>query len=151
MLLNHYLRIIEAWAYKWRMSFNLYPMEQAVENIFSRKHATLNHPAIYVNDTQVTRSNEHKYLSIVLDSKLSFFCYIQSAISEARQSVRMSNFMFRYVPRKELNTLYKLYVHPHVDYDDVIYQIPLKKCDLTSSINLNHHKVKLESLQYSAE
>ena len=66
ILLNHDLRIIEARAYKWGMSFNPDPMRQAIEVIFSRKGTTVNHPAIYFNDTQVIRTNEHKHSSLVI-------------------------------------------------------------------------------------
>ena len=37
-----------------------------------------------------------------------------------------------------------------MDYSDVIYHIPPKKCDLTNSFTLNHHMENLESLQCSA-
>ena len=112
ILLNHDLRIIEAWAYKWRMSFNPDPMKQAIEVIFSRKRTTVYH----------------------LGSTALFSCHIPSAISKARQGVEMLSFMSRYLPRKTLNELHKLYVRSHVDYGDVIYHIPPKKCDLTSSL-----------------
>ena len=150
ILLNHDLRIIEAWSYKWIMSYNTDPMKQAIEVIFSRNPTTVNHPAIYFNDTQVTRANEHKHLSIILDSKLSFSRHIESAISKPRQGVGMLRFISRYLPRKTLNELYKLYVRSYVDYGDVIYHIPPKKCDLINSFILNHHMEILESLQYSA-
>ena len=113
ILLNDGITILEAWTYKWRMSFNPDPMKQAIEVIFSRKHTTVNQPAIYFNDTHVTRANEHKRLGIILDSKLSFSRHIQSVNSKARQGVGMLRFMSRYLPRKTLNELYKLYVHSH--------------------------------------
>ena len=62
----------------------------------------------------------------------------------------MLRFMSRYLPRKTLNELYKLYVRPHLDYGDVIYYIPSKKCDFTNSYTLNKYMEKLESVQYSA-
>ena len=62
----------------------------------------------------------------------------------------MLYFMSRYLPRKTLNELQKLYVRSYVDYGDVIYNIPSKKCDLTNSFTSRNHMEKLESLQYSA-
>ena len=32
--------------------------------------------------------------------------------------------LYRYIPRKTLEELYKLYVRPHIEYGDVIYHIP---------------------------
>ena len=125
-------------------------MKQAFEVIFSKKPTTVNHPPINFNNTQVTRANQHKHIGITLDSKLSFSCHIQSAISKARQGVGMLRFISRYLPRKTLNEFYKPYVRSHIDHGDVIYHIPPKKCEPANSFILNHHMEKLESLQYSA-
>ena len=132
------------------MSFNPDPMKQAVEVVFSKIRNTVNHPRIFFNDKQVVTVNEHKHLGIILDSKLTFSSHFQSIISKTRQGVGMLRFMSRYLPRKTLDELYKLYVRPHLDYGDVIYHIPSTKCDLSYSFVLNNFMEKLESVQYSA-
>ena len=50
--------------------------------------------------------------------------------------------------RKTLNMLYKLYVRPHLDYGDVIYQLSCKEVSSNSRGNILMQK--LESVQYSA-
>ena len=40
--------------------------------------------------------------------------------------------------------------YEHLDYGDVIYHIPSKKCDFTNSYTLKNYMEKLESVQYSA-
>ena len=62
----------------------------------------------------------------------------------------MIKFLSKYLPRNTLTELYKLYVRPHLDYGDVIYHIPPKKCDFSQDTSLNNHMEKLESVQYSA-
>ena len=62
----------------------------------------------------------------------------------------MLRFMSRYLPWKTLNEPHKLYVRPHLDYGDVIYHIPSKKCDFANSYTLNNYMEKLESVQCSA-
>ena len=71
-------------------------------------------------------------------------------VNDCRQGVGMLRFMSRYLPRKTLNEIYKLYVRPHLDYGDVIYHIPPKKCDFTNNYTLNNYMERLESVQYSA-
>ena len=59
------------------MSFYLDPRKQAVELIFSRKNVQTEHLVILFNDLPVMKVEEHKHLSIILDSKLKFSAHIQ--------------------------------------------------------------------------
>ena len=79
--MNHDLVLIKQWAYQWRMSFNLDPLKQAVELIFSRKRNKIDHPLILFNNTPMKRVDEDKHLGLFLDSKLSFSAQIKVAIS----------------------------------------------------------------------
>ncbi len=117
---------------------------------FSRKKVSADHPPVLFNDIPVIRMNEHKHLGIILDSKLSFATHIQSAIQKCRRGIGMIKFLSKYLPRHTLIELYKLYVRPHLDYGDVIYHIPPKKCEFSQDTSLNNHMEKLESVQYSA-
>ena len=94
--------------------------------------------------------DEHKHLGIILDATLSFSAHIKAAISKTRKSIGMLRFLSGYLPRHTLDKLYKLYVRPHLDYDDVIYHIPPKVCDFTGGTTLSNLMEKLESVQYSA-
>ena len=49
-----------------------------------------------------------------------------------------------------LNSLYKLYFRPHLDYGDVIYHIRQKVCDFSNEILLHRQMERIESVQYSA-
>lgn len=62
----------------------------------------------------------------------------------------MINFLSKYLPRKTLIELYKLYVRPHLDYGDVIYHFSLNKCKFSQNTSLDNQMEKLESDQYSA-
>ena len=148
--MNHDLDLISQWAYAWRMSFNPDPQKQAVELTFSRKKIEIDHPAILFNNIPVKKVSEHKHLGIILDSKLSFSAHIKSAISKTRKGIGLLKYLSKYLPRHTLNELYKLYVRPHLDYGDVIYQIPEKVCDFSQYIILPNLMEKLESVQYSA-
>ena len=64
---------------------------------------------------------EHRHLGIILDSKLTFLCYIKEAIVKARRGIGIIRFLSKYVARDVLDQIYKLYVRPHLDYGDIIY------------------------------
>ena len=148
--MNHDLRLINQWAYDWRMSRNPDPQKQAVELLFSRKRDDGDHPALCFNDVPVAKVNEHKHLGIILDTRLSFSSHVKSIISKTRKGIGMLKHLSNYLPRKTLDQLYRLYVRPHLDYEDVIYHIPAKICDVSHNITLPKLMDKLESVQYSA-
>ena len=70
--LNHDLKLINKWAFQWKMSFNPDPTKPAEEIIFSHKRDPLVHPPLFFNDIEMKQVNEHKHLGLTLDSKLTF-------------------------------------------------------------------------------
>ena len=113
-------------------------------------YAVLLYGHITFNNQTVMKADEHKHIGIVFDNRLSFSSHVQSAINKARRGVGMLRFLSDYLSRKTLNTLYKLYVRPHLDYGDVIYHIPQKVCDFSLEILLHRQMERIESVQYSA-
>ena len=97
---------------------------------------------------QVTKFDKYKYLGFVLDSKLSLLSHINAAISKLRKALGFLKFVFKYFSREILNSLYKLYIRPHLDNGDVFYHIPNKEDSL--HCHGNFLMQKLESVQYSA-
>ena len=83
--MNHDLDLIRLWAQNWRMSFNPDPRKQAVELIFSRKSVKTDRPVILFNDLPVMKVDKHKYLGIILDSKLSFSAHIHATITKSEK------------------------------------------------------------------
>ena len=140
--MNHELKLIKQWAHQWRMSFNPDPQKQAVEIIFSRKRNNIDHPVILFNRIPVETVDEHKYLGLFLDSKLSFATHIKAAISKSRKSIGLLKYLSKYLLRHTLNELYKLYVRPH--------HIPAKVCEFIGNKTLPNLLEKLESVHYFA-
>ena len=106
--MNYDLMSIRHWAHDWKMSFNPDPQKQAVELIFSRKRIEIDHPVITFNNIPVRKVSEHKYLGIILDSKLSFSAHIKSAISKTRKGIGLLKYLSKYLPMQTLSELYKL-------------------------------------------
>ena len=70
--LNKDLKIINNWAFQWKMNFNPDPTKQAHEVIFSRKTKEIYHPPLVFNNTNVSQSSSQKHLGVILDFKLKF-------------------------------------------------------------------------------
>ena len=117
--LNHNLNICE-WSFK--MSFNPDLNKQAVEVIFSHKTGQQNIHKIYFNNVELKRVPEQKHLGLILDLKLSFVRHINEKISIAHQGIsEVPCTLFV----KTLDQIYKMYVRPHLDFCDLIYDIPV--------------------------
>ena len=67
----------------------------------------VDHPVILFNDVPVSTLDQHKYLGITLDSKLSFSAHIQAAIAKSRKAIGMLKFMSKYMPRSTLSVTQK--------------------------------------------
>ena len=57
-----------------------------------------------------------------LGSELDFQSHIKEAIGKARRGIGMIRYLSRYVSRKVLGQVSKLFVRPHLDYGDIIYR-----------------------------
>ena len=91
--LNHDLRLIQQWAYQWKMEFNPDPSKQATEVVFSCKKSSPNHPQLVFNGTIVEKVNSHKHLGLILDSRLSFEKHINEKIIKAKKNVGVLKYL----------------------------------------------------------
>ena len=79
----------------------------AQEVLFSRRKKTQNHPTLSLNNIQVERTSSQKHL---LDEKLNFKQYIESAIAKVNKSVAVIKKLSYSLPRKSLITRYKAFL-----------------------------------------
>ena len=113
--LNDDLLKISRWAYQWKMIFNPDASKQAQEIVFSRKANASNHETVYFNNLRVIRENIQKRLGLFLNSKLSFFDYINEKIKKATKAVNVIRKMNLLLPNSSLLTIHKSFVRPHLD------------------------------------
>ena len=118
--LNYDLKLIEQWAYLWKMSFNPDPNKQAIEVCFSHKINSPTHTPLYFNNHEVCSAAHHKHLDLILDSKLTFAKHISQKISIAGKGIGIIKYMLSYGPTKTLDQIYKIFVRPHMDYCDIM-------------------------------
>ena len=146
--LQHDLDLITEWSYQWKMSFNPDPSKQAEEIIFSHKRNNPDHPPIHFNNIEVKRVTDHKHLGLNLDPKLSFTKHITEKIGIARKGIGIIKHLAPYLPLKSRDQIFKMHVRPHLDYCDMIYQIPAKikeTSDFDSCRSINYVMKTLES------
>ena len=124
------------WAQQWKMSFNPDPAKMAQEVLFSKKKSKVIHPSLIFNGKDVSRSESQKRLRL----KLNFNMHLKGKFSVINNDIALLRKLRHSIPRKPLLSIYKIFLRPHLDYCDVIYDKPHKE-KFTDT---------LESIQYNA-
>ena len=138
--LNKDLKIINNWAFQWKMNFNPDPTKQAHEVIFSRKTKEIYHPQLVFNNTNVSQSSSQKHLGVILDSNLIFDEHLKMVSLKISKTLGLLRKLHNLLPRSALITIYKAFVRPYLDYHDILDD---------QAYNMSFHH-KLESIQYNA-
>ena len=138
--LNDDLSTIKNWSNKWKMIFNPDPTKPAQEVLFSRKKTLDVQPVLSFNNIPLQRVNHQKHLGIFLDENLNFRFHLEQKISKVNKGIATIKKLRNKLPRKSLVALYKMFVRPHLDYGDIIYDQP----------NNANFCTKLETLQYQS-
>ena len=89
--------------------------------IFSRKINKIDHPSLYFNQNLVKSSSTHKHLGMVLDKKLDFSLHLKNVQNKVNKTIGLLRKLQDTLPRTSLNTIFKPFVRPHLDYGDIIY------------------------------
>ena len=138
--LNSDLSKISSWAFRWKMSFNPEPSKQAQEVFFSRKiQKPCNFP-IYLNNKLVKQVPSQKHLGMISHNKLNFQEHLKNTLNKVNKTVGLLRKLKNFLPRGPLLKIYKLFIRPHLDYSDVIYD----------QYYNNFFRQKLELMQYNA-
>ena len=122
------------------MYFNPEVSKQAQKVAFSRKSHKPAHPPVLFNNVSVKRCSIQKHLGIHLDEKLNFNHHVKEKITKANKGSGVIKKLSNTLSRDALLTIYKSFVRPHLDCDNIIYDQPQNE----SFCN------KLESVQYNA-
>ena len=125
--LNTDLEKISQRDYQWKMQFNLDPNKQANEVIFSimkSNSSNLTYPAIILNNISIIKCSHQKHLGIVLDSILHFYTHVAQKIKKCSKLIGLIQRLLINLPSNALLTIYKSFIRPHLDYDDILYDNP---------------------------
>ena len=83
--LNNDLKVIEKWAYDWKITFNPDPNKQATEVLFSKKISKIFHPNLEFNGVAIPRLASQKHLVMILDAKFSFNEHVSVKLSISKK------------------------------------------------------------------
>ena len=134
------MNIISNWAFQWKMSFNTDPSKQAEEVIFSRKLQKSTHSSLSFNNNTLTQSVTQKHLGMLLDTKLYFQGHLKSTVSKVNKTIELLRKPHNTLPSLPLFTIYRSFIRPHLDYEDIIYN---------QAYSISFHQ-KLESIQFNS-
>ena len=138
-ILNDDLSRISEWAHRWKMLFNPDITKQAQEVIFSRKNTKNDHPIVYFNEAPNAHTTCQKHLGMHLDEKWNFNHLVKEKIAKANKGIGLICKLAHVLPRQSLITIYKLFIRPHLDYGDIIYDQPNNEhfCNLIEKVQYN--------------
>ena len=122
------------------MTFNPDSSKQAQEIIFSRKLKEAIHPLLLFNNNNVSQVNFQTHLGVILDVKLTFEEHLKNVFNKTNKTIGLLMKLSNLLPRQTLVTIHKVFIRPHLDYGDVLY-------DQASN---NSFHAKMESIQYNA-
>ena len=137
------------------MDFNPDPNKPSNEVVFSNR-GSINLPKLSFAGNTINTVKYHKHLSLILDNRLDFNQHLKEKIGKANTGIFMIRKLNRYLPRKTLLDIYKVFVIPHLDYCDIIYHRPCRDSLLQNKalpISYNPNMLfteKIESVQFNA-
>ena len=115
------------WAILMSMIFNSDPRKQAQEVTFSKKCQNPNHDSIHFNHNLVQQFPSQKYIRMYLDTKLNFQEHFHNTMTKVDKNTGLLHTLQAVLPRPYLVTIYKAFIRPQFDYDDIIYGQVYKK------------------------
>ena len=106
--------------YQWKIQLS---NKQTIQVIFSQRKDTIIHRFMFLDGSEVAVKSEYKTLSTILDSELNFQSHIRQAVIKARRGTVLEPFPIYPITYHGgvLDQIYKIYVRPHLYYDDINY------------------------------
>ena len=89
--------------------------------------------------TVVQQSSLQRHLGMFIDGNLNFSEYLKTIFQKTNKTIGLLRKLQTRLPRAPLITIYKSFIRPHLDYEDIYDQI----------FNISF-KQKMETIQYNA-
>lgn len=111
------LDTISTYGKNWAITFNAGKTSQQT---FSNKKSP-QVPVLYFGAQPVTLTDNHKHLGLSISADLRFKKHVDGVLKKFNRTIGPLYRISRFLPRNILTQLYKMYVQPHLDYCDVVY------------------------------
>ena len=116
--LNEDLMHLTNWSNQWLVTFNANKTEYLK---ITRKRQNIDDPPLILHNKLINKVDKHKHLGVTLNSKATWSDHIDEISAKARRSVGFLRRIQYKVPQSCLETLYKSFVRPIIEYGDVVY------------------------------
>ena len=106
------------------MQFNPDQNKQAQKLYFSKKAGNKKLLDLNFNKSNVASSPSVKQLGMLLDSRLNFNEHIQSKTNKCYKIIALIKKLSIHLPREALLRIYKSFVRPNLEYDNINFDKP---------------------------
>ena len=119
-LINNDLSNIKTWADQWLVTFSPPKTEEMVITTRNARH----HPDLFLGTELITRVNNHKHLGVTLSNNLTWKDHIDTIVIKATKRLGIMRPLKHRVDRKTLETIYKSFIRPIMEYADILWDNP---------------------------
>ena len=81
----------------------------------------LNHNQFYFNHNSIKQIPSQKHPGMYLDTKLNFQEHLNNVLSKVNKTIGLLCKLEAFLLHQSLFTVYKVFIRPHLDYRDIIY------------------------------
>ena len=134
--LNKDLEHIQSWADKWLVTFS---PPKTKEMLITTK-APREQPPLSLNNQPITVVESHKHLGVTLSNNLSWRKHAEEIAKKANKCLGILRPLKFKLDRSSLETMYKSFIRPVLEYADIIWDIPnphRHDLDLLEKVQLN--------------
>ena len=114
-ILQYDINKLSQWAQKWLVKFNPSKSESL---IMSCKLVKLNHPRLFMLNTEIPSDKSHKHLGMYLTNDGSWDMHIGKSIDKAWKRIGVVRFLKTPLDRFSLQIIYFSFIRPMLEYDD---------------------------------
>jgi hypothetical protein len=119
-LINQDLLHIRDWSTKWLVSFS----PQKTRDMIITNRGPSNYPDLVLNNQPIERVTNHKHLGVTISNDLSWKSHVYNISKKAYNCLGLLRPLRMKLDRKTLETLYKSFIRPIMEYADILWHIP---------------------------
>ena len=116
--LNTDINLIHSWAEQWLVTFNPKKTETL---LITRKIHTQHHPPLYMNNNIIQEVNNHKHLGVTFSKNGTWHDHILDIKEKSWKRINIMRKLKFVLDRTSLETIYKSFVRPLLEYADVTW------------------------------
>jgi hypothetical protein len=118
--LNEDLLHIRDWSNKWLVCFS----PQKTKDMVISNKAPIDYPEVTLDDQPIERVTSHKHLGVTLANDLSWKTHAYNIGKKAYNTLGILRPLRMKLDRASLETLYKSFIRPVLEYADILWHIP---------------------------